>query len=236
MARSAFLLCTLVPPLLFLTACDYENGMTGPMQTRTISLDGEKADHANVELDMGAGQLNVRGGADKLVEGTLEFNIPALEPTVRSSVAGRHATVTIRQPEKINLHGNQRYRWDLALNDKVELDLALNCGAGQARMDIGDVDLRSVRVHMGAGQVDLNLEGHPKRDYDVEISGGVGQATVRLPEGVGVKAEAHGGLGSIRVTGLDKRDGYYQNDLWDKAKVNIHLKVQGGIGEIRIIA
>ena len=222
--------------LLVLTACDYDRVATGPLQTRSISLDRDKADHANVELDMGAGELKLRGGADKLIEGSFEFNVPTLEPRIRSSVAGRYATVTIQQPEKASLHGHQRYLWDLALNNNIEYDLALNCGAGQAHLNLGDVDLRSVKVHMGAGQVNLDLEGQPKRDYEVEVSGGVGQAIVRLPQNVGVRAEAHGGLGSINVTGLEKRGNYYENDLWDKAKVNVHVKVEGGIGEIRIIA
>jgi predicted membrane protein len=102
-------------------------------------------------------------------------------------------------------------------------------------MDLGDLSLRSVTVHMGAGQVDLDLEGHPSRDYDVNISGGVGQATVRLPHDVGIRAEAHGGIGSINVTGLEKKGGAWENDLYDNAKVNVRLKVEGGIGEIRII-
>jgi hypothetical protein len=53
---------------------------------------------------------------------------------------------------------------------------------------------------------------------------------------VGIRAEAHGGLGSIDVRGLTKHDGYYSNDLYGNAKVNIVLKVEGGIGEIRIFS
>jgi hypothetical protein len=89
---------------------------------------------------------------------------------------------------------------------------------------------------MGAGQVDLDLRGKPTHDYDVSISGGVGQATVYLPQGVGIWAQAHGGLGSITVTGLDKQDDHWQNNLYDNSKVNVRLKVEGGIGQIRIIA
>jgi hypothetical protein len=88
---------------------------------------------------------------------------------------------------------------------------------------------------MGAGQVDLDLRGHPARDYEVNISGGVGQATVRLPQEVGIRADAHGGIGSINVSGLRKVGDHYENDLYDKTKVNLRLSVAGGIGEIRII-
>jgi len=68
----------------------------------------------------------------------------------------------------------------------------------------------------------------------VKISGGVGQANVKLPRDVGIWAEAHGGIGSITVRGLEKHGDHWENDLYDKAKVNVRLEVAGGIGEIRI--
>ena len=70
----------------------------------------------------------------------------------------------------------------------------------------------------------------------VAVSGGVGQARVRLPAGVGIWAEAHGGIGHIDVQGLTKKDDHWENDLYDSAKTNIRVKVEGGIGQIEIHA
>jgi hypothetical protein len=224
-----------MPCLLVLVGCEFDNTSTGPLQEEPVAIELGHADHANVELDMGAGEMALRGGAEKLLEGSFEFNVADWRPKVQASTSGSHATITIREPENVRLGGKRRYRWDLALNDKVLLDLAMNCGAGHARLKLGDLDLRSVTVHMGAGQVDLDLRGHPTRDYDVSVSGGVGQATIRLPDDVGVRAEAHGGIGSIDVSGLEKHGDHYENSLYDNAKANIRLKVEGGIGEIRII-
>ena len=221
--------------IVLLTSCGYEPEQTGPMKEEQIHLDRGKVDHANIELDMGAGEMVVKGGAEKLVDGTFQFNVPRAEPKVSDSVSGTHATVTIQQPEHSGFGGHKRYAWDLQLNNEVLTDLAVNCGAGQARLELGQLMLRSLDVHMGAGQVDLDLRGTPSHDYDVNISGGVGQATVYLPQNVGIHAEAHGGLGSITVTGLEKHGDYWQNSLFDNSKVNVRLKVEGGIGEIRII-
>ncbi|MBV8895465.1 MAG: hypothetical protein JO051_03060 [Acidobacteriaceae bacterium] len=218
-----------------LAGCEFDHTVTGPVKNETISLDLNNAQRANVKLEMAAGELNVRGGSPKLLDGRVEYNVAAWQPQVIDDNNGQTADVTIKQPEHGHTGGNTRYRWDLALNNKVLLDLTLNCGAGQARLELGDLDLQNVGVHMGAGQVDLDLEGHPTRSYDVNIAGGVGQATVRLPRNVGVRAEAHGGLGSIEVRGLTKHGDYYSNDLWNSAPVNINLKVEGGIGEIRIL-
>ncbi len=222
--------------VLSLTSCQFENTPAGPTRETSIHIDKGNAERANVDLNMAAGEMNVRGGAAKLIEGRFEFNVPAWEPKVDSSNNGLHTRVRISQPNDAHLGGNRHYVWDLQLNDQVLLDLNVSCGAGQAKLNLGELSLRNVEVHMGAGQVDLDLRGKPARDYQVEISGGVGQASVRLPEDVGIWAEAHGGLGSITVTGLDKKDNHWENNLYDKAKVNVHLKVEGGIGEIRIIA
>ena len=221
--------------MALLAGCQFDNTPAGPLKTDPVSIELGEAERANVELDMGAGEMVVNGGASKLIEGHFEYNIPGGQPIVRSSVGGIHSTVTIKEPEHIRLGGHKRYAWDLRLSDTPLMDLTLNCGAGQARLNLGELNLRSLNVHMGAGQVDLDLHGHPTRDYDVNISGGVGQATVHLPEGIGIRAEAHGGLGSIDVQGLEKRGDHYENDQYDRAKVNLRLKVEGGVGEIRII-
>lgn len=230
------LLVAAVPLLLFISACDVTDLKTGPMRDEPMSVDLGNTERANVELDFGAGQLNLKGGGDNLISGEFKYNSDVLKPVVQTSRNGSHAVVTIKQGSiHGSLGGNMKSEWDLQLNGKTLLDLALNCGAGQDELDLRDVALRSLKVQMGAGQVDLDLRGHPTRDYEVEISGGVGQATVHLPEGVGIRAEAHGGLGSIDVTGLQKTGDHYENALYDKAKVNLRLKVEGGIGEINLI-
>jgi hypothetical protein len=225
----------LIPGLLLLASCEFDNTVTGPVKDETISLDLNHAQRANVEFDLAAGELTVRGGASKLLNGHVEYNVPQWQPQVTDNNDGQSANVTIRQPEHGHTGGNRRNRWDMELNDSILLDLNLNCGAGRARLELGDLTLNNVNVHMGAGQVDMDLEGHPTRSYSVNIAGGVGQATVRLPRGVGIRAQAHGGLGSINVQGLTKHDDYYSNDLYGSAKVNLLLQVEGGIGEIKII-
>jgi hypothetical protein len=214
--------------------CDFEQVATGPERNDSLHLDGDKIEKANIELDMGAGQLNVGGGADKMVDGTFTYNVDSWKPLLTSTTNGNHATVTIKQPHGAHGGGRAKYTWDLNLNDHILTDLAINCGAGQARLNLGTLALRNLEVHMGAGQVRLDLSGQPGHDYDVKVEGGVGQADVRLPKGVGVWAEAHGGIGSVNVTGLEKRGDHWENELYNKSKVTVKLTVNGGIGEIRI--
>ncbi len=216
-------------------ACDLENVEGGVDQTQPVSFNPQGIDAATVELHLGAGELNIRGGGSQLADGQLDYNISSWKPVVHQTTAGHFARLRIEQPETHGVPHNLKYTWNLQLSNTIPISLSVKCGAGQANLKLGDVRLRDLGVEIGAGQIDLDLRGTPKEDFDVSVQGGVGQATVYLPAGVGVRAEAHGGIGSINVSGLEKRGSYYENEQYGRAKVNLRLKVHGGIGEIRIV-
>lgn len=222
-------------PALLLSSCGYHHAETGPLRDEPVSIDLGDSKSATVQLNLGAGELILRGGASKLLQGRFEYNVAAWKPEVRTSMSGSTASVTIQQPRGTGGFGHTKNLWDLELNDNVLLDLALNCGAGRSRLELGDLNLQHVNVHFGAGEVDVDLRGKPSHDYDVNVSGGVGHATVRVPDNVGVRADAHGGIGRINVTGLENRGDHYENSQYGHSNVNIRLRVEGGIGEIRII-
>jgi len=69
----------------------------------------------------------------------------------------------------------------------------------------------------------------------VRIHGGVGEATVHLPAGVAIDAEAQGGIGEIEVRGLRKEGSRWLSDGTGDAKVKVHVEVEGGIGRIALI-
>ena len=105
-------------------------------------------------------------------------------------------------------------------------------GAGQGNLNFRGVPLTRLELNLGAGQVDVDLTGDRKADLTADIEGGVGQANIRLPRNVGVIAHASGGIGSISVHGLKHEGDSYENDAYGKSPATIHLKVEGGIGEI----
>jgi len=224
----------LLAAALCLSSCVIDTA-TGPERhdSRTIELDA--SERVRVNLNMGAGNLIIGGGARKLLNAGFTYNVPSWRPEVRYSSTGTLGDLTIRQPESHAQFGHTRYEWELTLNNEVPMDLTLHFGAGQARLDLGSLSLRSVEVHMGVGKLDMDLRGNPKHNYDVHVHGGIGEATVRLPAGVGVYAEGSGGIGEIRTQGLRREGGHWVNDAYEDAKVRIHVDVHGGIGEIRLI-
>ena len=220
--------------LVGLTGCvEWES--SGPSRTETRSIDLDKSELVNVEIKMGAGELNVQGGSPKLMDAEFRYNRPSLKPEVRYESSGFRGNLFVEQPSHGPHGGNHDYRWDIRLNDEKPIDLQVNFGAGEGRLNVGSLTLRSLDVHMGVGELRIDLRGTPKSDYNVSVHGGVGEATIYLPSGVGVIADAKGGIGGVNAKGLEKRDDRYVNEEYGHAKTTIHLDVRGGIGSINLI-
>src|SRR5262249_27748996 len=130
--------------------------------------------------------------------------------------------------------GKYKNLWDVKFNDTVPIDYDFKFGVGEASLNLGSTNVRSIELHMGVGEVKLDLRGKHKKDYNVNIRGGVGEATIYLPKDVALVADAKGGIGGIHTTGLSEDGGRYVNELYKKhnSPVTIRLDVKGGVGAI----
>lgn len=208
-----------------------------PEQTKTVNIDRPKAEMVEVTVTMHAGELEMSGGATKLMEGRFTYSGGNEGPEVRfddSSFRGRlditnRSRTTTMGPDSKNL-------WEVKLANDVRMDLNVTLGAGQSHLNLGDLTLRSAKVQLGAGQVEMDLRGPKKSSCDVEIRGGVGEATVWVPNDVGVVAEAKGGIGEVSVRGLTRDGKRWVNEKYNKSPITIRLDVKGGIGQINIRA
>ncbi len=188
---------------------------------------------------MRAGELKVESGTDKLAAADFTYNVPMWKPSVSYNSANGVGYLTMTQPEEgggVHISGGQRNEWDVRLNRDVAMDVAIHVGAGDARINLGAMDLRGLEMSMGAGTLDLDLRGSPKMSYTAHVSGGVGDATVHLPTGVGIEAVATGGIGGIDSSGLHNDGHRYFNDALGKSNVTIHLDIAGGVGSIKLAA
>jgi hypothetical protein len=226
----------LAAAIFSLCGCDINIDHGGPVEHATQSVELDKSEMTRVDIKIGAGELDLAGGSPKLAEASFDYNIPSWKPIMRYDASSFRSQLRIEQPAGRHGGSNLTYKWNVKLNDKMPIDLMLDLGAGEARMDIGSMNLRTVQVNMGVGEIRLDLRGTPARDYSVNINGGVGHATVLLPSSVGIEANATGGIGDINVRGLEKRDGRWINPAHTNAPVTVHVDVKGGIGQIELIA
>ncbi len=227
--QAARTLIAVICTAVMVTGCGFNS--TGETRTETVSLDLDEAKSGRVAIRMGGGQLHVAGGTAKFMEGEFAYNVPEWKPVVDYK-AGE---LTLSQPNYSASFGNSVNNWKVNLNSTLPLEITANVGAGEAKFELGEMNLSRVDLNIGAGQMTVDLRGTPKRDYDVQIRGGVGETVVYLPRDAGISATATKGIGDISVEGLENRDGVWVNPDRVAAPVTVRLDVKGGVGQIRLI-
>ena len=96
--------------------------------------------------------------------------------------------------------------------------------------------MASLLVKTGAGQTSIDLSSDLQHDLHATFEGGVGDLSVKLPSGMGVRASASSGIGSLANEGLSKEGDYYVNDIYGTAPHTLFLDVNSGIGSIKLLA
>src|ERR687898_784057 len=226
---------------------DLEIHNRGPGQSKNMTF-------ATVHLKMGAGGLNVTGGADadRLMEAHFSYNVSAWKPKVSKHVPTEWGILTVRQGSVEGARGGDaRNVWDIRLNEVVNTALVVEVGAGESDLDLDSLNLgvpglegvgvpgfegRDLTVQMGAGDTTVDLTGDytKTKNIDASIQGGVGEAKVMLPSGVGVKVNAQG-PGKIDAKGLQRADdSSYVNDAYGESEVTLRVDIEGGFREINL--
>lgn len=230
----------------------------GELINETETVDLEDAEKVRVTIKMGAGELKIGDGVEDLLEADFTYNVADWKPEVDYQVRNGEGRLTVRQPQsdQLSMSGNVRYEWDLNFNDDVPLDMSIECGAGDAdidmsKLDVTDVDIKlgagdtevdlsknssleDLNVTMGAGNLTLDLNGQWEEDVNIGIQGGVGEINLHLPEDIGVRVKVTKGIGDVDSSGLYKRDGAYVNKAYDDADVQLEITIQAGIGQVNL--
>lgn len=207
----------------------------GELRTESQSVELGNARSVSVEIKLGAGDLKVTGGAEKLLEADFNYNVDRLKPEVKYT----NDRLVVRQPEADglpNLTGisNFRNEWDLRLFDKVPMDLRVDMGAGSSDLKLAGLSLTALDVTLGAGEYTIDLSGGWTRNLDVKIDSGAALITVRLPKDVGARVSVESGPHLIETAGLTQSGGVYTNAAYGVSDVTVQINIAAGIGQINL--
>jgi len=190
------------------------------------------------------------------MEAEFTYNIDEWEPTVTYDVSDGSGRLIVRQPNSDRLPATTdlRYEWDLRFADDVPLDMRIECGAGSQDIDLAGLMVTDLDIKLGAGQAEINLGDNPQltradidigagdteislngdwdHDAEIDIQGGVGRISVRLPKDVGVRVEVTRGIGDTDASGLYRDNGAWVNEAYGDTDVTLEVTVQAGVGQI----
>ena len=218
--------------MLSAAGCNVLTSDPGPTQTAKEEVDAGKAESVRAEIHMGAGELHLNGGGEKLMAASFRYSEAIGRPAVRYNLTDSRGRLTVESPKEGSSTGKTVNEWNLRLGGQVPLEANVTVGAGKADLDMSGLSLRSLDLNMGAGELLLNLAGRYTNDVVVKVSSGVGEARIRLPKGMGVVVDASAGIGGVEARGLTQRDGKYYNDAYTEGKPAIHVDVHGGVGAV----
>lgn len=205
----------------------------GDLKEETHTVELGDIETAEIKLRMGQGELRLEGGANELIEGTFLYNVKRWKPDLDYSEFGGKGSLAIRQGKRSGIPiGKTRNRWDISLNNDIPLDLIVDFGAGKGVLDLRGLDLESLEIDMGVGDLTVDLSGDLEQDLDVSIDGGIGSAKLYLPENIGVRVNVDKGIGSVHARGMTKRGNSYTNGAYGKTEITIDVEIDAGIGSI----
>jgi len=175
----------------------------GPLERESVTIERGDAESVNATIRMAAGALKVEGGADTLLDADFTYNVTDWEPKVTYEVIDNAGRLDIRHTgsDTWPLMDDARNEWDLRLNDTIPLDLRIEMGAGDHDLDLEGLSITELDIKLGAGDLDLTLGDNPELTR-LELDIGAGDVEIDFNEGweQDTDVSIQGGVGKITLT------------------------------------
>ena len=194
-----------------LTGCNISinSVSTGPLHTLrvVVPLAAYPSRPWDVELDPGAAMVTVDTGGDRLVSGTIDYNVDDWKPVVATSPQ----SVQITQGHFTGIPpANSQNDWNLTLGTRAPMSLTVNAGAIKGTWELGGLRLRSLDWHQGAADTTVRFS-HPNPEKLAAASMDGGASSMKVEGLANANAQSvsiHIGAGSLmlRFDGTLARD------------------------------
>jgi len=215
-----------------------QNALVTPNST-TIPLEG--ATNGSIRITMGAGELILGGGAgsDQLMQATVFSSAAEWQPEILSFGNGTGKTVTMIEKGNTSrgwFAGHAPNKWEIHVNEIIPLDLNVEVGAGESRLNLGSLNLTSLVVSNGAGETTIDLSGYHGGRFTGAIHNGVGDLTLRVRQGSNTRILLHHGVGDVTIRGFEKKDKTYTTAEFSPALPVTEFTLSQGVGSIQLEA
>jgi len=198
------------------------------VETRRIDLPYPDSPSVNLSIIMSApGNVKIgKGAGEKLVEGTVEFNVPEWAPEVQTQ--GDNVRLLQRDgwrivPRALN---NPVNKWDLHLGDKKPLNVKVSAGVSSGEYNLGGLPLRNLDLEMGVGKNVISFDGANPEEMDrLGVSAGAGEVEMRdLLNSNFKQMRVRGGVGELRLSFMGER-----------LKKDAAVDMEGGVGSFVVV-
>ena len=217
--------------LALAAACTSPSGQiqfeAGTVQTQTISvpLPPDTSKPVDVTLRLGAAEMTAGGGAAKLAEGTVQYNVPEFQPSVSQS--GNRVEIT-QGPTggfRGTLPKDLINKWNIKLSSSVPMNLVVQAGAYSGSWNLGGLRLQSLKWDEGASKSTITFDqANPDKMGEFDFS--TGASTVKLT-----------GLANLNFGKMTFQSGLgsYTLDFGGKLKRSADVEIKTGVSSMTIV-
>ncbi len=229
---------TIITVVVMVSGCITNNGdddivKTGDLRTEDQFVELGPAQNVEINIEMGAGELEIDPDTSKLMEGTFTYNIDRWKPRFTYEPEGQIWNLTIRQPNTdLKVESGARNEWDLSFGTWVPMEMNIELGTGDVDINVAGLDMASLSVATGTGNIALDLTGDRFNHLVARVGTGTGNINLIVPDYFGVQISPVQGTGEIIAPGFEIREGNYFNDIFDTADILILIAVNIGAGDL----
>jgi hypothetical protein len=133
-----------------------------------------------------------------------------------------------------NWGGDKSNTADIKLNPNPEWEIYVETGATKLDFDLSKFKLRRLELKGGAASFTVKV-GQPLASTNVNVSTGVSEVNIEIPQNAACHIETDSGLSSTNFDGFTKKeDGHYETAGFAAAKNKLYIHMSGGISDFKV--
>lgn len=219
---------------------DRRDSETTETHTNTFSesMEGDTRE-AVLKLSGGAGRFFISEPTSELIKADTKQTVGTYSMSVDRDATTHIPTIELKPTEEkqnIDLKdGKFENRVDVHLNATPTWTMDVALGAGQGDLDLSAYAVRSLKLAVGAADLDLKL-GAKADQSDIKLDVGAASVTVRIPKEVGCQIKKDGALNLEQLDDFtDVGGGEFVSPGYDTAKKKMTIRFNGGISRFKVV-
>jgi hypothetical protein len=209
-----------------------------PIEAEELVVPLEGAQAAKVAIKFGAGRLRIGANTSEteLVNGRFGGGVTQRVRREADRMVA-HLNLPSQGFPDVMMPWNwgrwSGFEWTVNLNPEIPLELEVDTGASEARLDLVDLKVTHLKINTGASSTEMTLPssaGHTR----VEVEAGVASVGIQIPSGVAAQIRTGGALAEIKVDRerFPREGNRYQSPDYESAENRVEIKVDVGAGSI----
>ena len=201
------------------------------VETFSIPLQGAK--EAHLEINHGAGQIELSAGANT---GDFLTGLAGVAMDHSSHLDGDKLEARINAgPSFMPFIGPEGGIWQFRLNPDLPISLDIDGGASRLNLDLQKLQVKYLSFDGGASRITLTLPASVE-NMVADLEAGAASIELNVPQGLGLRLRLKS-VGTVRLdeSRFIRREGrIYQSTDYETAKYRAEVNIEGGATSITV--